>query len=334
MFQRMDWGRFEESIKTESRFFSRRAAHDLKSIFDGIDELQTSDGRQLVVDAGPGAAFHALYRARIFQSDEKLETAIVRPDIHFGPPPALMAAAGRMNARGISVLYGASSQKVAIAELRPSVATLVAVAQFQIIKRLRFLDLTVLSNVRAPENLADFGLAERMEDAVFLRSLSDRITRPMMPDDDPFDYLATQAIADFLATEAAAPIDGIMFPSRQAVGDAFNVVVFQKAARVEPLDIPEGAKITASTGRWVEEGWVDDFEVLEEVPYSLNELDSGQEARGSNPPLIAEVIPFDQQEIDWRDVSLRFMPESLEVHRVSHVEIATRKYLVKRDRRE
>ena len=33
---------------------------------------------------------------------------------------------------------------------------------------------------------------------MFLRSLSGRITRPVMPDDEPFEYLATQAIADFL----------------------------------------------------------------------------------------------------------------------------------------
>jgi hypothetical protein len=35
----MDWRGFENSLKTEARFFSRTAANHLASIFDGIDEL-------------------------------------------------------------------------------------------------------------------------------------------------------------------------------------------------------------------------------------------------------------------------------------------------------
>ena len=101
---------------------------------------------------------------------------------------------------------------------------------------------------------------------MFLRSLSGRITRPAMPDDDPFEYLATQAIADFLATEASVPIDGIIFPSVQAAGDVLNVVLFHKAARVEAMNVPEGTEISASTGRWAEDGWVEDYEVVEKVP--------------------------------------------------------------------
>jgi hypothetical protein len=75
-----EWRSFENSLKTEARFFSRTAADHLKSIFDGIGELQTRDGRPLVVDAGPGTDFHTLYRARVFQSDDKLEAALGRPD--------------------------------------------------------------------------------------------------------------------------------------------------------------------------------------------------------------------------------------------------------------
>lgn len=56
-----------------------------------------------------------------------------------------------------------------------------------------------------------------------------------MPDDELFEYLATQAVAGFLATEASVPIDGIIFPSVQAAGDALNVVRFHKAAHIEAL---------------------------------------------------------------------------------------------------
>jgi hypothetical protein len=335
MTHRMDWRSFENSLKTEARFFSRTAANHLTSIFDGIGELQTRDGRPLVVDAGPGTDFHTLYRARVFQSDDKLEAALGRPDIHLGSPPAPLAAAGRMNARGISVFYGANNQKAAIAEVRPPVGSQVAVAQFEIIRKLRLLDLTALSDVRVTGSIFDFGLAGRMEGAVFLRSLSGRITRPVMPDDEPFEYLATQAIADFLATEASVPIDGIIFPSVQAAGDVLNVVLFHKAARVEAMNVPEGTEISASTGRWTEDGWEEDYEVLEKVPPLHREVDKNEQEPGwPDFAAIAEAIPLDPRDADWRDASLRIVSESIEVHRVKRVEFATDEFTVKRHRRE
>jgi hypothetical protein len=118
---REEWRRFENSLKTEARFFSRTAAAHLAAIFDGVDDLRTRQGEPLVVDAGPGTGFHTLFRARVFQSEDRLEVAMCRPDQQLGSPPALLAAAGRMNARGISVFYGANNPKAAIAEVRPPV---------------------------------------------------------------------------------------------------------------------------------------------------------------------------------------------------------------------
>lgn len=331
MTQPMDWRKFENLLKTEARFFSRTMAKRLASIFDGIDELQTRDGRPLVVDAGPDTDFHALYRARVFQSNDKLEAALDRPDIHLGPPLAPWAAAGRINARGISVFYGANNQRTAIAELRPSVGSLVAVAQFKIIRKLRLLDLTALGDVPVTASIADFGLAGRKETALFLRSLNERITRPAMPDGEPFEYLATQAIADFLATEASVSMDGIVFPSVQAAGDALNVVLFRKAARVAAMNVPEGAGFGASTGRWAEDGWVDDYEVVEKVsPLHENRRATGYSTFGA----IAEVMPPDPRDSSWRCVSLRVVPETMEVHRIKRVEFATEEFTVKRQRRE
>ncbi|MGO8405374.1 RES family NAD+ phosphorylase [Rhizobium ruizarguesonis] len=49
-----------------------------------------------------------------------------------------------------------------------------------------------------------------------------------MPDDQEFDYLPTQAVADFLATETVTPLDGIIFPSVQVAGGKQNVVLFTR----------------------------------------------------------------------------------------------------------
>nr|WP_283822043.1 RES family NAD+ phosphorylase [Bradyrhizobium diazoefficiens] len=257
-----------------------------------------------------------------------------RPDQQLGSPPALLAGAGRMNARGISVFYGANDPKAAIAEVRPPVGSKVAVAQFEIIRKLRLLDLTALKNVQVRGSIFDVNFARRLERAQFLKSLSRRITQPVMPDDEPFEYLATQAVADFLATEAAMPIDGIIFPSVQVAGDLLNVVLFHKAALVEVMEIPSGTEIRASTGHSSNEGWEDDYSVIEEVPPALK-ADEKQEKTSEWPDFAAmPALPGRGTGSDQREPALRVMPGSVWVHHVEGVVFKTDEYQIRRFRWE
>ncbi len=333
-----EWDSFERSLKTEARFFSRRADH-LSAIFAGIDEMRTRDNRPLVIDAGPETDFSAVYRARVFQSDAKLKAALCRPDIQLGSPPTTLALAGRMNAQGISVFYGANDAPVAIAEVRAPVGSQVAVARFEIIRPLRLLDLTALGEVSVDGSVFDEKLAGRMARASFLRSLSGRITRPVMPEDEPFEYLVTQAIADFLATEASVPIDGIIYPSVQTAGHVRNVVLFHKAARVEALDIPEGTEIDANTGHFGEDGWEYDYAVSETVPPVPDESEEEDGKATSWPPNLADLVmmadrTWEDLDTDWREPSLRVVPDSVRVHRVLRVVFKTEEFAVRRHRRE
>src|SRR5262249_10146654 len=135
--------------------------------------------------------------------------------------------------------------------------------------------------------------------------------------------------------ETSASIDGIIFPSVQAAGDDLNVVLFHKAARVEAMSIPEGTEISASTGRWTDDGWVEDYEVLEKVPPLHSEVEkTEQETRRPDSAAIAEAMPLEPRDVDRRDASLRIMLESMEVHRVKRVEFATDEFTVKRRRRK
>jgi RES domain-containing protein/HEPN superfamily RES-like protein len=331
---REEWRRFENSLRTEARFFSRTAAAHLAAVFDGVDDLRTRQGEPLVVDAGPGTGFHTLFRARVFQSDDRLEVAMCRPDQQLGSPPALLAAAGRMNARGISVFYGANDPKAAIAEVRPPVGSKVAVAQFEIIRKLRLLNLTALKNVQMRGSIFDLEFERRLERAQFLKSLSSRIIQPVMPDDESFEYLATQAVADFLATESSVPIDGVIFPSVQVAGDVLNIVLFHKAARVEAMEIPNGTEIRASTGQSSAEGWEDDYSVIEETPPALK----ANEKRQKTPawPDFATIPALAGTEVDSdpRKPSLRVMPDSVCVHHVEGVVFKTDEYPVRRSRWE
>jgi hypothetical protein len=69
---------FQNSLKKETRLFNRAAEGVLNSLFEGLDGHATHDGKKIIVDAGPGRRISALYRARVFQSDDKLEEAIKR----------------------------------------------------------------------------------------------------------------------------------------------------------------------------------------------------------------------------------------------------------------
>lgn len=249
-----EWQSFEESLKTEARFFSSTAVSTLGATLGAVDQLKTHDDRPLVCDADPGTVLDHLYRARVFQSDKALEEALCYPDRHLGTPSPSAACAGRMNAHGVSVFYGATEAETAISEVRPPVGSKVAVGKFDLIRPVRLLDLTVIGDVHDDESIFNPSLKGRLDRIAFLRTLGQRITKPVMPDDEAFDYLATQAVADFLATMNEPRLDGIVFSSAQSrVGR--NVVLFHHAARVETLMFPEGTEIEATTGRCTDEGW-------------------------------------------------------------------------------
>ena len=329
----MEWRQIEQSLKSQARFFNQSAAGLLSTIFDGLDTMRTRDMRPMIADAGPNTSMSSLYRARVFQSDETLKVALTRPDQHIGTPPSKDASAGRMNAKGISVFYGANDPKVALAEIRPPVGSWVVVARFDIIRPIRLLDLTALEDVTIHGSIFDQAVSRRLEQAMFLGSLSRRITKPVLPDDEAFEYLATQAIADFLANDHALNLDGIIFPSVQAAGKALNVVLFHKAAQIENIDLPPDSEVTASLGSMCEDGWEDDFSVSERVPPSS----SGSKKK---VPHHFDALAFTSLD-DWddddgcfREKTLKIDLASLKVNIVKAVEFTTEEHSVTRFRFE
>src|SRR5690606_14138198 len=115
---REDWRYFEHSLKTEARYFSAAAEATLETVFARVHDHKSENGAGIVVEAGPGRNLTAIHRARVFHSIETLEESLKNPDKTLGPPPPALATAGRMNARGISVFYGATDPKIALAETR------------------------------------------------------------------------------------------------------------------------------------------------------------------------------------------------------------------------
>jgi hypothetical protein len=107
------------------------------------------------------------------------------------------------------------------------------------------------------------------------------------------------------------PIDGIISPSAQADGDNLYVALFRKAARVEALNVPQGTEISASTGYWAEDGWIEDYEVVEKTAPLHKEVHKNEtEPQSLNVTAIAEAMPLGPLDVDWREASLRIVSEA------------------------
>jgi hypothetical protein len=324
-----EWSSFEHSLKTESRYFSHTVMRTLDKIFNDLKEHRTYQGASVIVDAGPNGTIKELYRARVFQSDESLFAALERPEISIGPPPPAIAGAGRMNARGIPVFYGATHREAALAEVRPPVGSKVVVAQFDIVRPLRLLDVGSLQSLSIAGSLFDPMYLARSQKAKFLEGLSERITMPIMPDDEALRYIPTQVIAEFLASLNNPMLDGMIYPSVQAAEEMKNVVLFHKAAAVAKVKHPEGVKFS-----------VRDYESYEggpEIEYSVvEEFDSEAQTLPSQEPtmdeIIAEMMAKESAIVDQRIPALELSRENVWVHYIKRVAITSDPFLVKRSK--
>ena len=163
---------------------------------------------------------------------------------------------------------------------------------------------------------------------MFLRKLSSRIARPVMPDDQESEYLPTQAIADFLATEGKVHLDGILYPSVQVDDAGLNVVLFHKSSRCKKLDIPDGTEIHAYTNTSSEDGPEPDYTVYEEIP----------SPEDSEKDKIRSYVDIDHlqwensPDHDDRPETLAVNPDSMTVHLANAVKISTIEFKVSRHR--
>jgi len=314
-YWREEWRKFEKILKTESRYFNQHGLKHLSEIFTGIEKLETKDHRSIIVHAGPGSPIDLLYRARVFQSDEKLIDALKHPDLQLGTPPSWLVASGRMNAKGIAVFYGAAEEQAALAEVRPPVGSQVAIAPFQITRPIRLLDLTALKDVREQGSIFDNSYAERLKRAKFLQYLCEHMTKPVMPDDTDSEYLITQAIADYLASGFVVDLDGIIYPCKQIQPTSTNVALFHKASRIEQLLLPAGTHTDVKLWDYFDDALQRTYQVYNEVP---NEALNG--SAGNDLPTEDDLWrESPKKDGDERPTTLRILADSLKVYVISSI---------------
>ena len=101
-----------------------------------------------------------------------------------------------MNAKGISVSYGATNPQVALAEIRPPVGSRVVMGEFKPVEEMRLLNLSLLEDTIIRGSIFDPEYAYVLGRLKFLKSLVTLMTRPTNPYKDS-EYLAGDfSIAD------------------------------------------------------------------------------------------------------------------------------------------
>ena len=228
------WSRFETEIRTRARFFSRNAESILEDIFGNLNRFK-SFGKPLIRRVGPNTNTDVLYRARRALSTNEIAQIVEHPATELSAPPSRLTQSGRMNPRWISMFYGAFDTDTCIAEIRPPVGSYAVVGKFSIIRQLRFLDLEALQELFVKEaSYFDPEFGHLRDKARFLRRLVSIMSRPVMPTDEDYQYLPTQAVAEYLSQKMKPRLDGLIFPSAQRGGHGENVVLFQHASTVSP----------------------------------------------------------------------------------------------------
>ena len=212
------WSLFEDEIRTRARFFSRTAESVLDGIFEGLNRFRTRN-RDLIRDAGPGTAIQFVFRARRAFDDDEVARIVERPDRELGAPPSRSAGSGRMNPRWISMFYGALDADTCVAEVRAPVGSAVVIGKFEIIRPLRLLDLGAFRHLFVEQaSFFDPSFRRLRDKAFFLGRLVSIMSRPVMPSDEDFQYLPTQAVAEYLSEKIEPKLDGRKPPASTAAG--------------------------------------------------------------------------------------------------------------------
>ena len=267
---RRTWSDFRDEIQSRTRFFGAGTKSRLDEIFADLDSLITYYGEQVIREIQPGDNASFIWRGRTAYSQGELESILKSPSSQLGPPPSSEARAGRMNAQGIPVFYGALNESTCISEVRAPVGSHVVIGKFEVMKPLRVLAFDALSEVYSDVSYFDPNYTEQRSREAFLKQLVVEMSRPIMPQDETLEYLATQVVSEYLANRINPPIHGMIFPSSQTGGVGRNLVLFREACSIEPpenrsrvglrVELPRPRRIGTSDES-------DEYLVLETQPY-------------------------------------------------------------------
>lgn len=240
------WETFCQTVTFEQRFLNPAVDDLLGKIFQGIHLQKDVSQNYPVRVLSPGET-PPIIRARIVTEQDRVQV-MKNPGQELGPPPGRLGRSNRMNAAGIRAFYGAYDVQTCISELRPIVGSEVMFAEFALARDVVVLDTTRFSLAPRELNLFAQDHVRRLTQWRFMQRFMSEIARPISPDDEPFDYVPTQIVAEYLNRvhqvrigRSPRMIDGILYRSAQRP-EGINVVLLGEAASVEAESPPSGVR--------------------------------------------------------------------------------------------
>lgn len=198
------WERLRLELMHENRYFPKTKL-DEAIVGKILESLETSN------------PVMAWYRARL-QSDD-----VPIPIDKMGAPPPRIASHGRANPAGIPYLYLASTPETAVAEIRPHTGERATVAEFAIGKDLELVNLCDPRRDFSPFIFNDEEEIGRWRSYLpLLRRLGEELTRPVVPQSAPFDYVPSQFLCEQIKKLG---YDGVLYSS--SVGTGKNLALFK-----------------------------------------------------------------------------------------------------------
>ncbi len=199
------WVALKDELKYRNRFFPESAPNQ-KELAELLGLLVISQN-DLPKD---------FFRARVQRGEEGFGLADLMA------PPVGVAQAGRANPPGLSYLYVASDPDTALAEVRPTVADVVSIAQFEAVRNFKLIDLSDPRSQISPFRLGIETLSNVRAEMAFLSMLSEDLTRPAPVHKAPFEYLATQYLCELIKRIG---YDGVRYRSSLKPG-GYNLAFF------------------------------------------------------------------------------------------------------------
>jgi hypothetical protein len=225
------WERFCHAVKHETRFlfFANDADDDdgepyrvrPAEMLDELGDVIRSCGLTRSLSSGT-----RMFRVRGHENGK----AFTAP-VDVGPPPAKYATtAGRMNAPGIVVMYASFDRNTARDEATGN-RTEFSVAEFELLKELRVVDLT---NIPRVPTIFEGGPREYLQ---FLKRFVDDVSQPFTPDAAVHvEYTPTQVVSEFLRhrfrDSDGNPIRGLLYRSAKENG-SINLALFVDSEELE-----------------------------------------------------------------------------------------------------
>lgn len=232
------WEIFRQGLLHEGRFFNSQAETLIAEIFDGVQHQRDVDGQGPVYLIKPGEPKSTFLRARIIDDAGVADAIKASPGVHLSPPPERKRRPGRLNPSGVAAFYGAFDLETCVAELRPSVGSVVMASRFAITEPICVLDTTRFSAIPKAQDPFTNKAVERAAQWRFMRSFMYEIAQPISPDDEHLDYIPTQAVAEYLNRRwtftfehEKRSIDAILYRSAQHQ-EGLNIALLGAAAVV------------------------------------------------------------------------------------------------------